>query len=192
MSAWFGKYDYQGVINDSHGIGSANDNTIKKRNRTMFTSLQNKAASTPGVVKTRNVTIDANNELQSVISHNMHLQLTKGQYIHFQDCSFADVSSIFSTYTQVFNPDPCNPQVVDTADFSGNFSNIDLSNAYIGVALYDGCDILDSSCDAYRYADLSLGATGTDVSANLTRLELERKKKLFSYPQPLNFLDICS
>ena len=195
MSSWFGKYDFQGVVNDSNGMGSASDKINDKRNITMFTSLQNKASSSTGVVKTKNVTINANNELQSVISHDMHLQLTKGQYTYFQDCSFADVSnSIFSTYTQVFNPDQCVPQVVNTLDFSANFTNVDLSNAYTGVFLHSdaSCIQLDSSCDIYRYADLSLGATGTDVSSEITLSELERKKKLFSYPLPLNFSDICN
>ncbi len=198
MSTWFGKYDYQGVVRDSNGFGSSGDNINDKRNLTMFDSLRTMVIS--GKRKTRNVTIDNNNNLQSVISHKMHLQLTKGQYAHFQDCSFTDLSnSIFSTYTQVLDPDPCDPQVVNTADFSGNFSNIDISNAYTGILLHTplslailpgSCTIWDTSCDAFVYAEISNNTL--DVSASVTLQGLELKKKMFAYPQPLNFLDICN
>ena len=191
MSTWFGKHDFQGNVRDSDGLGSASDNTNTKRNTTMFTTLRNNVFA--GVRKTKNVTVGSDDTLTSVSSHALHLQLTKGQYTYFQDCSFADVSnSIFSTYTEVFNPDQCIPQVINTGDFT-NFVNADLSNAYVGMTLYDdSCNVLDSSCANIRYAEIKQTASGPSVDATATLLELEQKKKKFAYPLPVNFSDICS
>ena len=190
MSSWFGKHDFQGVVSDSNGMGSASDRTNATRNKTMFSTIRNKVAT--GVKKTKNVTIGADGTLTSVSSHALHLQLTKGQFAYYQDCSFADVSNtLFSTYTDVFNPDPCIPQVVQAADFA---DNTDLSNAYVGTKLLDGsCIVLDSSCANVQYAEIKQVASGgAEVDVSATLLELNRKQAKMMYPGPVQFTDVCT
>ena len=36
MASWFGKYDFQGIVNDSNGFGSSSDKTDKTKNSTLY------------------------------------------------------------------------------------------------------------------------------------------------------------
>ena len=192
MASWFGKYDFQGNVNNNgnNGFGTSSDNTNKKRNCTMYCNVRNKVALGVWNNNTNsNVNLDANDNLESAVNNTTLMQLNKGQFCYFQDVS--DNANFFSTFTQTLNPDPCIPQVVDLSNI--DFTNIDISNAYDGVILWNdetNTQLDTSMGEIYRYAEISnnnvdSGAGTYDFSG--TRLELVLKKNIFSYPGTVFF-----
>ena len=45
MASWFGKYDFQGIVNDSNGFGNSSDKTDKTKNSTLYCDIRAKVTS---------------------------------------------------------------------------------------------------------------------------------------------------
>jgi len=193
MATWFGKYDFQGIVNDRNSISSSSDNTDKIKNSTLYYDIRTKVTSGSLGNNYSYVDVNADGTLKSTSNHDMYLRLNKGQFNYFQDVSVNNAPEFFSSYTVTLNPDPCDPQVVDICNI--DFTNVDISNAYSGMILWDDVNnvAIDSSLsEIYKYAEINNNML--DTSANVydfsgTRQELIQQKKMFSYPYPVHFGD---
>ena len=180
MSSWFGKYNSQNKVSDFTVKGNASDVTKKRRVKEIYCTVRNDV--TDGVyVNTKKLSVNADDTLNHVESQELRRDLIDGQNCYYQDVS--QNSAYVSEYTQVYNPNPCCPQVVDLSNIV-DFTNVDISNMYQGVRLWDVENNTVQNTvisHTYQYGEISANVVDTssttyDFSGTPSELILINKK----------------
>lgn len=172
MATWFGKYNKNGYANLNNGMGSADDNTSRKKGKSMFKTLHTSALYFDDIENLalmnakngKNVIVDDEYVVTSARSYELLTQVKKGQNNIAFDCGDTDEYFVLDK-TTVFNPDVCHPQTYDASNIMG--SNADCSNNYGGALLVDenGNEINSNVAHNAVYAEVK---EGVDVSLNNT------------------------
>jgi len=175
MATWFGKYNKNGYANLNNGMGSADDNTSRKKGKIMMRNLLNSVEYfdddlANGVTRMnakngKNVIVDDEYVVTSGRNYELLTEIKKGQNNIAFDCEEdTDDYFVFEKRT-VFNPDGCHPQTYDASNNMG--SNADCSNNYGGALLVDenGDEIDSTVTNNAVYAEVK---EGVDVSLNST------------------------
>lgn len=181
MSSWFGKYNSQNKVSDYTVKGNASDVTKKRRVKEIYCTVRNNV--TDGVyVNTNKLSVNADDTLNHVESQQLRRDLIDGQNCYYQDVSRN--SAYVSEYTQVYNPNPCDPQVVDLSNIVG-FDNADISNSYQGVRLWDVENNQSQNTvilHTYKYGEISANVVDTSSATydfSGTPLELVLTKDIY-------------
>lgn len=180
MATWFGKYNKNGYANLNNGIGSADDNTSRKKGKIIMRSLLNSVEYfdddlANGVTRMnakngKNVIVNDEYVVTSSRSYELLTQVKKGQNNIAFDCDDETDEYFAIDNNTVFNPDVCDPQTYDVSNNMG--SNDDCSNNYGGALLVDenGVEIDSTITHNAVYAEVK---EGVDVSLNST-YQIER------------------
>ena len=122
--------------------GNASDVTKKRRVKEIYCTVRNDV--TDGVyVNTKRLSVNADDTLNHVESQQLRRDLIDGQNCYYQDVSRN--SAYVSEYTQVYNPDPCDPQVVDLSNIAGfdnaypPYRDCHRGGFYCCYAIFDFC-----------------------------------------------------
>ena len=183
MATWFGKYNKQGFVVDSNGIGSSSDNTSQKKATQMFSVVQSQVLNGVDINnRNKSVRVNGTDGMTYANNHDVLLNMKKGQSYYYQDCSNSEFFS--DTYVQTLNPDPCHPQVVVPGEV-----NTDISNNYAGMTLMEDCSVVDSSCVIYEYAEIK---TATDISLSDTDAELLITEPVMRFDTKVYFGDFAN
>lgn len=184
MASWFGKYDFQGKVTEFSKNSTASDYTRKRKVKEVYCGIRQKVQD-GNYTNTKQVSVDGDNKLKSVENFETRQILMDGQNCFFQDVS--ENSNYVTQYTQVFDNDPCNPQVADLSNLAG-FTNADISNSYQGSYLYEiknnAANTLTTNFPTflYEYAEISsnlLDTSGAVYDFSGVPLELLIKKKMY-------------
>lgn len=184
MSSWFGKYNSQGKVTNYSKNTTASDYTRKRKVKEVYCSIRNKVQD-GNYTNTKQVSVDSDNKLKSVENFETRQILMDGQNCFFQDIS--ENANYVTEYTQVFDNDRCEPQVVDLSNLIG-FTNIDISNAYQGSRLFEvknnnANNIITYHADFINeYAEISSNVIDTSSGVydfSGVPLELLIKKKMY-------------
>ena len=184
MSSWFGKYNSQGKVTNYSKNTTASDYTRKRKVKEVYCSIRNKVQD-GNYTNTKQVSVDSDNKLKSVENFETRKILMDGQNVFFQDIS--ENSNYVTEYTQVFDNDRCEPQVVDLSNLGG-FTNVDISNGFEGSQLYEfknnNASILTTYFPGFihEYAEISsnlIDTSGGVYDFSGVPLELLIKKKMY-------------
>ena len=171
MATWFGKYNKNGYAKLNNGVGSSNDNTSRKKAKTLFTNLYNSAQyfnsesdyTNMNKKNGNNVTVDGDYVITRAHSYELLNSVKKGQSHSVYDCEDECEEYFVITKNDVFNPDTC---VRQTYDVSNNtMTNIDCSNNYGGALLVDkeGVEIDSDISHNAVYAEIKTEHTSIDL-----------------------------
>ena len=173
MATWFGKYNNNGYAKLNNGMGSANDNTSRKKGKSMFNTLHTSAlyfddignVAQMNAKNGKNVVVDDDLVVTNARSYELLTQVKKGQSNIAFDCEEDTDDYFVMDKTTVFTPDVCDPQTYNALNHMG--SNVDCSNNYGGALLVDetGSEIDSNVAHNAVYAEVK---EGVDVSLNST------------------------
>ena len=171
MATWFGKYNKNGYAKLNNGIGSSNDNTSRKKSKTMFSNLYKSADYFDTVSdythmndkNSNNVIVDDNYIVTNARSYDLLNAVKKGQSHTAYDCEDECEDYFVINKKDVFNPDTCIPQTYDVSD--NNTTNIDCSNNYGGALLVnkEGVEINSVVVNNAVYAEVKNESTSVEL-----------------------------